>query len=203
MSQGVKDDDLKLLSTPFLTEPSNESSGPRDRYTHAEDLSPAMDTDGIDKFTPYAKNGRVPGDYSGSIGFLRDVWRNNFVSRLSRVVGIRFVIITLILYGLDEGGIEALNELGRVYFFKERGFEPSQTQRAIAWSSMSWNVKPIFALAMDTMPIFGYHLRPYIVLMGILGTTAYAIIAWGPTGLSNGVFILMMFLGSFVKDTCD
>ena len=195
MSQGVKDDDLKLLSTPFLTEPSNESSGPRDRYTHAEDLSPAMDTDGIDKFTPYAKNGRVPGDYSGSIGFLRDVWRNNFVSRLSRVVGIRFVIITLILYGLDEGGIEALNELGRIYFFKERGFEAYETQRAIAWTDLSWNVKPLFSTIMDTMPICGYHFRPYIVTFGIIGTAAYAIIASAPTGLSNGGFILMMFLG--------
>ena len=28
---------------------------------------------------------------------------------------------------------------------------------------MSWNVKPIFGLVMDTVPILGYHFRPYLV----------------------------------------
>ena len=48
------------------------------------------------------------------------------------------LIITFCLYGLDQGGTHALNELGRVYSYKDRGYEPADTQRAIAFTDMSW-----------------------------------------------------------------
>ena len=35
--------------------------------------------------------GYIHGDYKGVKGRVLDVWRNNFVSRLARVVGLRFV----------------------------------------------------------------------------------------------------------------
>ena len=64
------------------------------------------------------------------------MWRNNFIARICRTVGIKYVIINLIVYGLDEGSIESFNELGRVYYYKYRGFSPAETQRAIAWTDM-------------------------------------------------------------------
>ena len=50
-------------------------------------------------------SGRVEVESKGVRGWLANVYRNNFVARLTRVVGWRFVIITYIIYGLDEGGI--------------------------------------------------------------------------------------------------
>lgn len=84
------------------------------------------------------QTGYVEGDYTGIKGRFLDIWRNNFVCRLARVVGPRFLIITFCLYGLDQGGTSALNELGRVYSYKDRGYEPADTQRAIAYTDMSW-----------------------------------------------------------------
>ena len=48
------------------------------------------------------------------------------------------VLITFCLYGLDQGGVHAFNELGRVYSYKDRGYEPAEAQRAIAYTDMSW-----------------------------------------------------------------
>ena len=83
-------------------------------------------------------SGYIAGDYDGVVGYFRNLWRNNFVSRLTRVVGLNFVIVTFILYGVQQGGVHAFNELGRVYAYKDRGYEPAETQRAIAWTDMRW-----------------------------------------------------------------
>ena len=142
--------------------------------------------------------GRVPVTYKGVLGgILQYAWRNNFVSRLCRVkgIGLRFVLITFILYGLDQGGIHSLNELGRVYFFRDRGYEPAETQRAIAYTDMSWNIKPIFAILMDTMPLAGYHFRSWLLIFGTLGTLSYSLVAVAPNMLSDAMFIFAMWAG--------
>ena len=105
------------------------------------------------------------------------------------------VIITFIIYGLDEGGIESLNELGRVYFFKERGYTPGEAQRSITLTDLSWQIKASFALVMDCVPILGYHYRPYLLFVGILGTAGYATIAAIPNLVSDSVAVLLFFLG--------
>ena len=64
------------------------------------------------------------------------LWRDNFMARICRTVGMKYVIINLIMYGLDQGSIHSFNELGRVYYYKYRGFSPAETQRAIAWTDM-------------------------------------------------------------------
>ena len=144
---------------------------------------------------PCRYTGYIGGDYSGFLGFLRNAWRNNFVSRLTRVVGLNFVLVTFMLYGVQQGGVHALNELGRVYAYKDRGYEPAETQRAIAWSDMSWNIKPLFGLAFDTLPLFGYHFKPYLLLWGSIGTAAYGLVAAVPNAMSNAVFTLCMWAG--------
>jgi len=126
------------------------------------------------------------------------VKRENLISKLSRTVGWRYIIVTFVLYGLDQGGNHALNELGRVYYFKDRGLTPGEAQRSIAWSDMSWNVKPLFGLVMDTLPIFGFHYRPYLVAFGALGTAAYATISAASVNsslLSDAASIVMLCFG--------
>ena len=140
-------------------------------------------------------SGRVEVDARGARGWLLNSWRNNFISRLTRVVGWRFMIITFVIYGLDEGGIESLNELGRVFFYKQRGYSPADAARAITWTDMSWNIKPSFALVMDVLPILGYNYRPYLMFWGVLGTAGYAIIAAAPNAIGDSLSVFLFFLG--------
>ena len=59
----------------------------------------------------------------------------------------------------------------------------------------SWNVKPLFGLAFDTLPIFGYHFKSYLILWGTIGTAAYGLVAAIPNAMSNAVFTLCMWAG--------
>ena len=51
---------------------------------------------------------------------------SSYISRLTQAVGWRLVVITWVMYGLDQGGIESINDLGMIYFWKGRGLEPVQ-----------------------------------------------------------------------------
>ena len=101
---------------------------------------------------------------------------------------------TFALYGLDQGGIENIEYLASTFLFKELGYESYQAERAMAWAGFSWEVKPVYGLIMDTIPIAGFHFRPYLIPLGLLGTACYAAI-WASKQLSYSVNILMMFFG--------
>ena len=96
--------------------------------------------------------------------------------RLSRAIGWRFMFTTWVMYGLDQGGIHSLNDLGRVYFWKYRGLEPSAAARYITYSDLAWNIKLSFALAMEACPIAGYRFKPYVWFWGLLGTAGYLLV---------------------------
>lgn len=49
---------------------------------------------------------------------------SGYMARLTQAVGWRLVLITWVMYGLDQGGIESINDLGMIYFWKGRGLEP-------------------------------------------------------------------------------
>ena len=86
-----------------------------------------------------------------------------FISRIAKSIGLKFVIITMIIYGLDQGGVESLVGLPQVYFYKQRGLTPAETTRVMSFAGISWSIKPLFALIMDAFPIMSWHFRPYMV----------------------------------------
>ena len=57
------------------------------------------------------------------------------------------------------------------------------------------NLKPLFGLCFDTLPLFGYHFKSYLFLWGLLGTTAYGLIAAIPKALSDAVFTFLLWAG--------
>ena len=140
---------------------------------------------------------RTPDD-SGAATRVRVWWDEFFPVRIARVIGIRYVLATFILYGIDQGCIESLVNLPQIFFYKDlRGLNPADTTRAITYEGLSFSIKPLFALIMDGLPLFGWHYRPYLFLFGSLGTAAYAIIATaGVAGtLSINMCIMLFFLG--------
>jgi len=47
-------------------------------------------------------------------------------------------------------------------------------------SSLPWNIKPCLGLLSDTLPLFGFHRTPYLVLAGLCGVIAYSILGLVP-----------------------
>ena len=71
-------------------------------------------------------------------------------------------------------GILALSRLAVSFFLKdELLLSPVQMSVIMGICSIPWMIKPLYGFISDSLPLFGYHRKPYIVLSGILGCTAW------------------------------
>ncbi len=75
-------------------------------------------------------------------------------------------------------GILGLARLAVSFFLKdELGLTPAQVSALVGIIVLPWMVKPLLGLISDGLPIFGYRRRPYLVLSGILGASAWMSLA--------------------------
>eukprot|EP00877_Chromochloris_zofingiensis_P007082 jgi/Chrzof1/2627/Cz11g23020.t1 len=99
-------------------------------------------------------------------------------------------------------GILGLSRLALSFFFKDDlHIEPAQVAVLTGLASLPWMVKPLYGFLSDSIPLFGYRRRSYLVLCGMLGTlswTALATIVRGPAGA-----VFMMLLGSLSTALSD
>lgn len=74
------------------------------------------------------------------------------------------------------------------YFLKDDlKLQPADAQVFKSMSHLPWNIKPIYGLISDTVPILGYQRGPYIVIAGALGMIAYLSL-WYATHLHSPIY---------------
>lgn len=60
------------------------------------------------------------------------------------------------------------------FFLKDDlALQPADAQVFKSVTHLPWNVKPIYGLVSDTLPILGFQRGPYIVIAGALGIVSY------------------------------
>lgn len=71
-------------------------------------------------------------------------------------------------------GILGLSRLAVSFFLKdELQLSPVEVSALLGIAALPWMIKPLFGFISDGLPIFGYRRRPYLVLSGILGASAW------------------------------
>ncbi|MEG4495798.1 folate/biopterin family MFS transporter [Microcoleus sp. F10-C6] len=86
------------------------------------------------------------------------------------------LIAILLIYFVQ--GILGLARLAVSFFLKdELGMSPAEVSAMLGIVALPWTIKPLFGFMSDGLPIFGYRRRPYIVLSGLLGTSAWVSLA--------------------------
>ncbi|MEG4804468.1 folate/biopterin family MFS transporter [Microcoleus sp. ARI1-B5] len=86
------------------------------------------------------------------------------------------LIAILLIYFVQ--GILGLARLAVSFFLKdELGMTPAEVSAMLGVVALPWIIKPLFGFMSDGLPIFGYRRRPYIVLSGLLGTSAWVSLA--------------------------
>jgi folate/biopterin transporter len=71
-------------------------------------------------------------------------------------------------------GILGLARLATSFFLKdELGLTPAEVAAMMGVVSLPWVMKPIFGFLSDSLPIFGYRRRSYLILSSILGCGAW------------------------------
>mmetsp|Transcript_31348 Transcript_31348/g.58343 ORF Transcript_31348/g.58343 Transcript_31348/m.58343 type:complete len:551 (-) Transcript_31348:1096-2748(-) len=82
----------------------------------------------------------------------------------------------------------------RDYYFKDVAkFTPADAQIYTAASQTPWNLKPVYGMTSDSLPIFGYHRTPYIILAGCIGLACFCML--GTVRLGSPAMIVTLLFG--------
>jgi hypothetical protein len=120
-----------------------------------------------------------------------------FLNRLCDAFGFKFIGLLMAVYGLSQGLGENYMSMSSDYYLKDiLKLEPAQAQAFKALTHLPWNIKPIYGLISDTLPIFGYHRGPYIVIAGGLGALAWLTLA-GLKRPDFSISALLMLLANY------
>jgi folate/biopterin transporter len=92
-------------------------------------------------------------------------------------------------------GILVLSRLAVSFFLKdELLLSPVQMSAIIGISTAPWMIKPLYGFISDSLPLFGYHRKPYILLSGIIGCAAW--VCLGTVVHTSSMATMMILLSS-------
>lgn len=75
-------------------------------------------------------------------------------------------------------GVIGLARLAISFFLKdELGLSPAQVAAMLGVVVLPWVIKPLFGFLSDSLPLFGYRRRSYLILSGLLGMLSWALLA--------------------------
>jgi folate/biopterin transporter len=99
-------------------------------------------------------------------------------------------------------GILGLARLAVSFFLKDDlGLNPAQMSALTGVAALPWVIKPILGFISDSLPIFGYHRRPYLILSGLLGSIVWIMLGTVVDDLwSATVSLLLISLSVAISD---
>ncbi|MEW5305879.1 MAG: hypothetical protein WDW36_008394 [Sanguina aurantia] len=90
-------------------------------------------------------------------------------------------------------GILGLSRLALFFFFKdELQVQPAEVAMLTGLSGLPWIIKPLYGFLSDSVPLFGYRRRSYLVLCGIAGALAWTGLATFVASPSQAVCMMLV-----------
>ncbi|MBA0651632.1 hypothetical protein Goklo_018940, partial [Gossypium klotzschianum] len=75
-------------------------------------------------------------------------------------------------------GVLGLARLAVSFYLKDDlHLDPAETAVVTGFSALPWLVKPLYGFISDSIPLFGYRRRSYLVLSGLLGALSWSLMA--------------------------
>ncbi|KAI5013630.1 hypothetical protein ZWY2020_037143 [Hordeum vulgare] len=75
-------------------------------------------------------------------------------------------------------GVLGLARLAVSFYLKDDlHLDPAETAVISGFSSLPWLIKPIYGFISDSIPLYGYRRRSYLILSGFLGTLSWSLMA--------------------------
>lgn len=103
--------------------------------------------------------------------------------RLRQTFGTSFLLLVSAVYAVQ--GFSSFCALAVNYFFKDDlGLQPAQAQTLLTVMMVPWGIKPLYGIVSDSLPLFGYHRKSYMVICSALGTVATLSLAV-PSGITT------------------
>lgn len=97
------------------------------------------------------------------------------MDRLLEAHGWRYVVLVVCVYGVSQGAGEGLMYFAQQYWLTDAlQLSPSTFAEVDAIASIPWQIKSLYGIASDVLPVFGYHRTPYMVATSLVGLVAFA-----------------------------
>lgn len=106
-----------------------------------------------------------------------------WTQRLQRTFGTFFVLLVATVYCAQ--GFMSFSKLALNYFFKDNlGLEPAQSQALLTLVLFPWGIKPLYGIMSDSLPLFQYHRKSYIIICSFIGLWTFLILSI-PNGITT------------------
>ncbi|KAA8496243.1 Folate-biopterin transporter 1, chloroplastic [Porphyridium purpureum] len=91
------------------------------------------------------------------------------------------LVAILLVYFVQ--GVLGISRLAVSFFLKDQlQLGPSTVSAIMGLSIVPWMIKPVYGFFTDSLPVFGYRRRSYLLIAGVLGAAS-----WGTFGLLPGI----------------
>ena len=82
-------------------------------------------------------------------------------------------ILAILLVYFVQGAI-GLAGLARSFFLKDQlGLDPASSAAVLGFATLPWTFKPLYGFLSDSVPLFGYRKRSYLILSGLVGSASW------------------------------
>ncbi|KAG7379619.1 hypothetical protein PHYPSEUDO_008346 [Phytophthora pseudosyringae] len=126
----------------------------------------------------------------------------NWVQHLRDTFGTAFLVLITVVYVVQ--GFWSFTALAVNYFFKDNlGLRPTESQLLQMIVKVPWRVKPIYGILSDSLPLFGYHRKSYMMLCSVLQTAATLVMAVPDLVTTPAVAVLLLMLQSLSVAVID
>ncbi|CAI5732781.1 unnamed protein product [Peronospora farinosa] len=126
----------------------------------------------------------------------------NWVQHLRQTFKTSTLVLIIVVYIVQ--GFASFTALGINYFFKENlNLQPTQSQMLQMLMKMPWRIKPVYGILSDSLPLFGYHRKSYMMLCSILGTIAALTLAVPDLVTTPSVAVLVLMAQSLSMAVID
>ncbi|XP_062212666.1 folate-biopterin transporter 1, chloroplastic-like isoform X2 [Phragmites australis] len=105
--------------------------------------------------------------------------KNRSKSRYFKAFGVDLspdnVAVTIVYF---VQGVLGLSRLAVSFYLKDDlHLDPAETAVISGFSALPWLVKPLYGFISDSIPLFGYRRRSYLILSGLLGALSWTLMA--------------------------
>lgn len=107
----------------------------------------------------------------GVDGLTRLQQLRNWLRRLRQTFGTSFLLLVSTVYAVQ--GFTSFSALAVNYFFKDNlQLQPAESQSLLTFMMVPWGIKPLYGIISDSLPLFGYHRKSYMMLCSTVGAIA-------------------------------
>lgn len=90
-------------------------------------------------------------------------------------------------------GVLGLSRLAVSFYLKDDlHLDPAETAVITGFSALPWLIKPVYGFISDSVPLFGYRRRSYLIFSGLLGALSWSLMASLVDGKYSAAFCILL-----------